>query len=172
MRLLREKAKIKTSVYVSIILLACFLLPIAPQRMGISVSSPWWTHLSFLFFHAGFIHFLTNAYAFYYFYSTWLFGRCTLPISIFIAILSSFLAVSTAPTVGFSGVVFALIGINAVYYMSTRYFVSVSIVLGTGFLWPSFNSLMHLVCFILGFIAAYLYKHLAPYIDEYRRINS
>ena len=172
MRLLREKAKIKTSVYVSLILLACFLLPIAPQRMGVSVSSPWWTHLSFLFFHAGFIHFLANAYAFYYFYSTWLFRRCTLPISIFIAILSSFLAVSTAPTVGFSGVVFALIGINGAYYTSRSYFISSGIILAIGLLLPFINGLMHLLCFILGFIAAYLYKHLAPYIDEYRRINS
>lgn len=172
MRLLREKAKIKTSVYVSLILLACFLLPIAPQRMAVSISSSWWTHFSFLFFHADLIHLLANCYAFYYFYSTWLYGRYTLAVSCSIAILSSFFADSITPTLGFSGVVFALIGINGAYYTSRSYFISSGIILAIGLLLPFINGLMHLICFCVGVVLSYAYKTIAPYIDEYRRINS
>jgi membrane associated rhomboid family serine protease len=82
--------------------------------IGYTRTSPWWTHLTYQFQHAGMIHLLINSLAFVgmfrlleKFVSKWLLSVSV----ILIGFAASFLSMYGVPTVGASAMVYAMMGI-------------------------------------------------------------
>lgn len=83
-------------------------------ELGFSASSPVWTHFTYIFQHAGMMHLIINSLAFISVYrSVQSLGntRPALPLAFLIACGISFVTVRELPTVGASGLVYALLGI-------------------------------------------------------------
>lgn len=165
-----EKAKIEAFVYVT--LLFFYLLPIDVASVGVSTTSSWWSYAIFPLFHANFLHLLINCYGFHLIYSSWLFGRKTLFYAFIISMLASTVCKSNIPTIGFSGVVYALLGFNGVYYRKLRYFLSIAVLLAIGFFWSGTNGMLHLSCFVIAFAFAFIYKTVKSYLNDCRGIDS
>jgi membrane associated rhomboid family serine protease len=78
---------------------------------GVSLHSPWWTHLAFHFAHGNIFHLAGNLLA------VWLYcksGKVGIPLwveAFTIATLLSFLYPFTKPLLGFSGIVFVVLGV-------------------------------------------------------------
>lgn len=78
---------------------------------GVSLHSPWWTHLAFHFAHGNIFHLAGNLLA------VWLYcksGKVGIPLwveAFAIATVLSFLYPFTKPLLGFSGIVFVVLGV-------------------------------------------------------------
>ena len=78
---------------------------------GVCSDSPWWTHLAFHFAHGNIFHFAGNLLA------VWLYcksGKVGIPLwveAFATATLLSFLYPFTKPLLGFSGIVFVVLGV-------------------------------------------------------------
>jgi len=78
---------------------------------GVHLHSPWWTHLAFHFAHGNIFHLAGNLLA------VWLYcksGKVGIPLwveAFAIATLLSFLYPFTKPLLGFSGIVFVVLGV-------------------------------------------------------------
>jgi membrane associated rhomboid family serine protease len=82
-------------------------------ELGYTDSSLWYTHFTYMFQHAGIVHLLLNSIAFISLFTAlekqvnkWLLSACIIAISF----LASFAAMHDMPTVGASGMVYAMIG--------------------------------------------------------------
>ncbi len=71
-------------------------------------------------------------------------------------------------TVGFSGVIFAALGIIYGRYPSKLFWWAVAIVLITALI-PSVNAAFHLICMFAGFIAGYAYEITRLYVKDRNR---
>lgn len=115
--------------------------------------------LLYPFYHANLLHAILNAWCllsivFIYDTSIW---RLTLAYIIAVTIPSLFLSV--IPTVGLSGVVFALFGsISFEVGRKLYYQLWMLVYLATGFLFPNTNAWVHLYCYIVGLLVALLNK--------------
>ncbi len=132
------------------------LLPLSPATLGASLSSPLWTYLSCHFAHASFLHFLLNAYAYL------VLSLSFRPRLVLLAFASAFLAtplsLSALPTVGLSGVIYALCGIA--FAASPRQVLPYLIPLMAVNLLPSISLRMHVFSFLWAFaIYSAFYKH-------------
>ncbi len=160
--MLRRK---KTKIAALLLSLAMFILlftDVSPYDVGIySHSQPhphlayqaYWAHLAYHFFHANALHLFLNL---------WCFLSCVFLADIsagklFAAYLIACTApaLSPVPTVGFSGVCFALLGF--IMWQSSnklRYnaYILASIVLPLAFLPHAVNNLLHLYCYAVAVI--------------------
>lgn len=115
--------------------------------------------LLYPFYHANLLHAILNAWCllsivFIYDTSIW---RLTLAYIIAVTIPSLFLSV--IPTVGLSGVVFALFGsISFEVGRKLYYQLWMLAYLAIGFLFPNTNAWVHLYCYIVGLLVALLNK--------------
>lgn len=129
------------------------------SAVGIYIDCPLHCRLLYPAFHANIIHAALNAWcliciSFYYDFTLW-----RLLITYLIAIsIPSFLLTNT-PTVGLSGLVFALLGSISFEVQRRLYFQIWTIsYIGIGFLLPNTNALLHLYCYAMGFTWATLNK--------------
>ena len=134
---------------------------------GASPYSAWWTHFTYIFCHASIIHRLINIYILYRLVLIPSVVPYRTATGIGIAVLSSFLYLSPQViTVGFSGVVFALLGISTSEHYTHRTLALVlASILPTIFL-PSIAVVTHSLCFAIGFIYHRSYKYLTEYIYD------
>lgn len=144
-------------------LVLIYMLPVDVRHAAASAGSAWWTHLAYPFFHANLFHLAANAYSLCYIPCTWK----KMAAAYLISVPASF--VSLTPAVGFSSVLFALLGMNmslrTAGVMKWAYFLIVNICFS---FFPGVSWEIHLICFLSGFI----YSHLERLANDYRRACS
>lgn len=160
------------ALYVLIVLFALHCFRVNPTVVGYGGTSPWWTHFTYAFFHASWLHLLINSYSFYFVYNERIFKSFTIWIAIIISILASCIFTPRLPTVGASGIIFAMIGINTVLTRQATYHLCVCLALCSGFIMQGVNATLYLSCFLLGLFASLLYTLYCNYRNDCTGINS
>lgn len=143
-------------------LLLIYLLPINTAEVASSITSPWWTHLTYSLFHANPFHLAANAYALCFIPFTWR----KLLIAYTIAIFTSF--ITPIPAIGFSAVLFALYGMSIRYATRTNHIIFVIATLFTSLL-PGVGWVLHITSFLSAFLATYIKRLYNDYRTACRR---
>ena len=98
-------------IYIIILLLFIGYI-VSPS--GYDLNSPWWTHITYIFSHINLLHLFLNSFVIFGLFKTLqrIYNKWHLALWVFfIAILMSFLSEYELPTVGASGMAYALVGI-------------------------------------------------------------
>lgn len=146
-----SKNQTKTAALVLSLALLILAFFNAPQQCVLKPGCGITGHLCYHFFHANFFHALCNvwcllALAFYYDIEDW-----ELLLAWLIACSVPSVAMASQPTVGASGVCFALMGIVFYKVARKRYYLSWIIpIVAIGFFIPAMAATLHLYCFTLG----------------------
>ena len=103
----------------------------------------------YMFAHANVFHLLCNIFALYVLLRKTKFGRQVMLLSIgyCIAVMSSFIIPISIPVVGFSSVIFALMGLLLRWW---KYMALILLQIALTMFFPNIAWLLHLVCFLLG----------------------
>jgi membrane associated rhomboid family serine protease len=136
------------------------------KSFGYSLTSPWWTHFTYVAEHTNAIHLIINSVAFISVFR--ILQRFEnkyklLAISYFSAVFMSFFAAYELPTVGASGMVYALIGVfialilrNEIRFPKKReliiFFSVIVISLTLSYFKSSSNFALHFLCLVSGFV--------------------
>lgn len=160
------KAK-NITLIVSAVTLILSVLPISYSALGICVGCEWWSRVLYSFLHVNLIHCALNVWCilsvvFIYNISPLrlllaYLCACSFPVDT----LGAFYPSLQMPTVGLSGVAFALMGsisleVKRVYY----YQAWMVFYLIVGMLLPSVNGWVHAYCYICGLIySVVMYEH-------------
>lgn len=134
------------------------------QTVGIYAGSNMLGHLLYPFFHANTFHALLNSWCLLsvvFIYDIGI-GRLlsAYMIAVFVPVdtLGYFMTMDS-PTVGLSGMVFALFGSISFEVLRKRYYQSWMIFyLAAGFLLPNTHAVLHLWCYVSGVLVALLNK--------------
>jgi membrane associated rhomboid family serine protease len=134
-------------------------------ELGYTTTSPWWTHITYMFQHASWIHLILNSVALYFALKAikvrikdwW-----SIPVAFTAAVAVTFAARYSIPTVGASGFIYALWGVHTGWslHKSTGFslqsaaFVctSVLIAIAAGELIGSCNTALHLYSFVVALL--------------------
>lgn len=151
----------KISALVISILVFCLALQHVDnwEAVGIYSGCGLTCRVLYTFYHANLLHTLLNAWCllsvvFIYDTSVW-----QLLIAYIIACTIPAICLSDVPTVGLSGVVFALFGsISFEVERKAYYQLWMLAYLVVGFLFPNTNAWVHLYCYIVGLLVALLNK--------------
>lgn len=155
----KKKAGKATSIVISIIVICLTWQSVNWEVVGIYLGCGLTCRALYPFYHVNLLHALLNVWCllsvvFIYDTSLW-----RLVFAYVIALSVPSLLISTTPTVGLSGVVFALFGsISFEVERKTYYQLWMSAYLVVGFLFPNTNAWIHLYCYIAGLLAALLNK--------------
>jgi len=161
----RKKTKI-LALALSLIMLALVFAPVDPKTVGLcfhASCAPYWSYgnLTYSFFHVNVFHWLLNV---------WCFLSCVFLADVsFRKVLLSYLiacsvpAMSTIPTIGVSGVCFALLGM--IMWRSTQkrsYNIIIGATVACMFaLCPkTVNNVLHIYCYLLGVASVPAYNGL------------
>lgn len=152
----------KEKIILSSIAVVCMFLP----KRGFIAGCDWWEYIIYMFFHAGVLHLLFNLY------SLWVLKSkgSDLIKAFAIASVCSPICTMDIPTIGMSGLVYALFGMNvlsAKNNISLYGWISVVICLSTGFFIKNANAHLHITCFIIGYIT----ELISACKRDYDRIN-
>lgn len=126
--------------------------------------------LCYHFFHANVFHAICNiwcllALAFYYDIEDW-----ELLLAFIIAASVPSVAMASQPTVGASGICFALIGIVFYKVARKRYYLAWFIpVIAIGFIIPGMAAALHLYCFAVGIAIALVYSRVQKFVIRKRQ---
>ncbi|MDR1525156.1 MAG: rhomboid family intramembrane serine protease [Tannerella sp.] len=96
------------------VLLFIIVFCLFDKNLGYTNASPWWTHFTYLFQHAGIVHLLINSLSFIGMFRLLekFINRWVLSVSVItVGFVASFLSMYNAPTVGASAMVYAMVGI-------------------------------------------------------------
>lgn len=160
------REKVETIAVLAII----FLLVKDASIFGFCHGSAWWTHFSYPLFHASWMHLAGNCYALWFVYNRIPFGKLTVPTIYAISVAASFLFPPELPTIGFSGAIFAMAGINVARNITKKSILSSVFALSIGFVLPSCNGVIHLVSFLIGFIILSIYNFKLKFNADYQGI--
>lgn len=143
------------------------------QGFGYSETSPLYTHFVYQFMHVNFMHLCMNLFSFQAFYKL-LRGTLCLPALLFSyisSVLASFLSEDVYPTVGCSGLVYALIGVYVVlllfsnkktkvekYKIVLSYSLIILFPLVIMHFIPYINSMCHVYSLVFGVISGVIIK--------------
>lgn len=149
------------------IILIYIFVDISPQRVGIMQSVSFCNRLTYSFFHVSFLHAFMNIWCM-------LSVAFTFPISIWSLLMAFAVAASfpvdmlcdispmfafAVPTVGLSGVCFALMGrISFMVRRKWYYQAWLAFYLLLGFIFPNTNGWLHLYCYLMGMAIGFLNK--------------
>lgn len=132
--------------------------------LGVSSTSDWYTHLTYIFVHRSFIHYILNIIGLWFVCraSESFHGSSASLIIITSAVLSSIGTIGSDTIVGCSGCVYAGLGIVAAYYHSKEYIESLIIaavcnatlvIIGANIAWQ-----IHLLSFIYALTLTLILK--------------
>jgi membrane associated rhomboid family serine protease len=155
-------------LFIVLWLLSIAIPDLRPASLGVSASSPLWTHLSFMFCHASIWHLLFNSIAFFGMFRVverWV-GSLRLSVALVVSsFLLSFFVVYDIPMVGASGCVYYMIGLYISYVIFNRrrlviewrqfwlFLVCVAIALSVSYFRPQSAFLFHCINLWAGFIS-------------------
>jgi len=142
-----------------LILFAVFLL--SDTSLGFSATSPWWTHLTFAFQHAGWVHLIINSIVFINSFGSlerrvkW---YVLLPVIYMASLVSSLFFIPDLPTVGCSGMIYAMFGMllvivirnNARKEQKIMFCASLALMLIFSLFSKNSNFFVHVISFALG----------------------
>lgn len=158
--MVKKKAAKATSLLVSI-LMFCFSLQdiVDWSAVGIFTGCRLGCRFSYPFYHVGVLHALLNAWCLLsvvFIYDISLLRLC---FAYIIAVLVPSFCLSNIPTVGLSGIVFALFGsISFEVERKVYYQLWMIVYLIIGFLFPNTNAWVHLYSYLAGCMVALLNK--------------
>ena len=146
-----------------IIWLICFIA-FNNKAMGYTHTSPLYTHITYIFAHAGLLHLAINAISYISLHNT--IRKCAsikaaLTISFISAIAATHLSTYDLPTIGASGLIFAMAGyLYASIKLKTRIipYTTLAISLIVPFFIPQINAMIHLASFTTSLIITLIYK--------------
>ncbi len=156
-----QKKACKIAALIILLLIVCFTLCDVDDwnSVGIYLGCDFSHRLIYPFFHANFLHAALNLWCFLsviFLYDT---SIWRLVLAYFIAGTIPSACLSCIPTVGLSGVVFALFGsISFEVQRKAYYQLCMLAYLVAGFLFPNTNALVHLYCYLAGGAVALLNK--------------
>lgn len=137
-------------------------LPIDIERVSLSADSPTLlSHITYQHFHAGFFHLVCNAWCLLTFaFCTKLKMKHYLIAFLFSALIPSCILPESTHVVGLSGVLYALLGMQALkaptLLHKAIYQVYVLVFLLAGLLFPNVSFAVHAYCYVLGLVYAFI----------------
>jgi membrane associated rhomboid family serine protease len=150
--------------------------------LGYSLTSPLYTHLTYSFQHASILHLVFNSLAFIGFYRV-LKGyiKYLFPIIVFIAFVASFYSEYALPTVGASGMVYAMIGMYIGLIITKKItivskkdawvgLISLILMYSISIFKESSNSVLHGICLFLGLLFI-MFNSILRYAEVHTRDN-
>lgn len=166
--MVREKNAKISSLALGTIVLAIYFLCEDVADFGLIPDASILQRCSFHFFHASIWHVLINVWVLLSIVFVFNISLITIITAFVIAslfpidTLSSILYGSSAfslPTIGLSGVCYALLG-QVAFMVKRRWYYQMwmAIYIGAGFLFPNVNGWIHLYCYLLGMAVALLNK--------------
>lgn len=152
-------------IYIIILLLFIGYI-VSPS--GYDLNSPWWTHITYIFSHINLLHLFLNSFVIFGLFKTLqrIYNKWHLSLWVFfIAILMSFLSEYELPTVGASGMAYALVGIMIGLVVKKQlifakrinlYIFSIGITIGVivSYFKGTSNIALHLLCLVSGFLVS------------------
>ena len=146
-------AKIEIVLF-AIVCIAVLLLPTDPLSIGIYTDCRWWQHLTYQFAHANIFHLAVNIYVMYFCITRFNLSQSQI-LSCFI--ISAILpALSHIPTIGASGIVYAMLGIiNTMVVEKAKFAAWIALYITISYFFNN-NWCIHLCCYLLGFLSNYI----------------
>ena len=140
------------------------------HEIGFVTNSPWWTHFTYTFQHASILHLVINTLVFINVFRVmekFLSWKVLLPAIYFIATCASFASVQSIPTVGASGMIYAMFGMmsfivlfNSSSWRQKRvFFLSIAFMLLVSFFNKGSNFEVHVLSFLIGVLYYPILKH-------------
>lgn len=167
--MVREKEAKIASLAVSAVVIIIYILCTNVGDYGICAGAYFEQRVGYHFFHSSFLHMSLNLWCllsivFIYDTSLFLFITAFVVASLFpVDTLATILPYNTLsiPTVGLSGVCYALMGMIAYNVRRKLYYQAwLAFYIGIGFLFPNVNGWIHLYCYLAGLAVGYLNKPL------------
>ncbi|MFA5617517.1 MAG: rhomboid family intramembrane serine protease [Syntrophorhabdaceae bacterium] len=131
------------------------------RELGFTDCSPLWTHFTYSFQHASIIHLVVNCLVFFSVSQTMI--RLIKPYVLFpiiyiIAVLTSFAAMKDIPTVGASGMIYAVFGMQTVIVVFNKatakqkrlFFFGIALMLTVSFFNGGSSFIVHAASFTYG----------------------
>ena len=161
----RKMEKITALVISTIVVGLSFFKVWDWQTVGIYAGSDIAGRVLYPFFHANILHASLNSWSllsmvFIYDIGIWrLVLAYIIAVTIPVDTIECFIGEMTSPTVGLSGIVFVLFGSISFEVLRKQYYqLWMIFYLTAGFLFPHTNAILHLWCYMLGFLVALLNK--------------
>lgn len=157
----KRKTEKITCLAVAVIVLAMSLLHVADwHTVGIYPHCPFYCRLTYSFFHANILHAVLNCWCLV---AVMFIYDITIPrlITAFVIAASYPVGITHAvqPTIGLSAIIYALFGsISFSVEHKLKYQLWMLFYVLLGFAMPQTNALIHLYCYLCGFIVALLNK--------------
>lgn len=145
------------------------MLPDHGHNLGYTFYSPWWTHVTYMFVHASIIHLIINSISFFFLWKFVykIFGAYTF-FSFCISISCSFIAIYYKPTLGISGVTYALTGmilglllVRKINLSSKNLILFLACILAgltVSYFKHNSNLMLHLYCLLSGIIMSFVIR--------------
>lgn len=162
----RKEAQIAALAYV-VVVLVLRLVSVPAELVGIYPGAPFVHRLFYPFFHANWWHCLVNCWcllsiAFLYEVNLpMVIGAFIVAASFPYNALSFLYATPVVPTIGMSGVCYALLGRYSLLVRRKLYYQCwMLFFIGIGFFFPTSNACLHLYCYAVGVLLSFLNKPL------------
>lgn len=143
------------------------------HEIGFVTNSPWWTHFTYTFQHASILHLVINTLVFINVFRVmekFLSWKVLLPAIYFIATCASFASVQSIPTVGASGMIYAMFGMmsfivlfnSSTWKQKKVFYLSILFMLCVSYFNKNSNFMVHVASCILGFLSYFSIKKAHP----------
>ena len=143
------------------------------ELLGFSEGSPLYTHFTYPAMHGSWLHLAANCYALWFVWKRdFLRPLPMMAVSYACAVAGSFPAFSSVPTVGISGMIFAMTGVELSTAITWRNLIFVCAFIMAGFVMPGTNVTVHLLSLVYGFMAGYAIRTYRTYIYDCRGTDS
>lgn len=157
-------------IVIAAVILYCIHIPAA--EVGLYPGAPFVHRLLYPFFHASWLHLAVNCWALlsivflYQISFPMMVSSFIIAASYPIGPLSFLYGGAIMPTVGLSGLCYALLGRYSFIFSDNRksrlkYHAWFAVFIGIGFFFPQSNAWLHLYCYLCGFILAQLNRPIA-----------
>lgn len=166
--MVREASAKTASLALAAGVVLLYIAGVSPDEYGLCVGSPFLCRLTYHVFHASFLHAALNAWVFLS--VVFLFDISLVQILTAFVVASSFPADTIyhlmpcadtllLPTIGLSGVCYALMGRISFMVARKWYYQGwMAFYIGVGFLFPNVNGWIHLYCYLVGVLLGYINK--------------
>lgn len=153
----RKKKEIAAPLLLTTATAIVYLSGASPHTYGLCDGKEWYAHFTYQFLHVSIWHLAINLWSVWCITSTYRLRIWHFATAYFIS--ASYVFYGHIPTIGISGICFALMGIIWYQVLHIRLYHTwiISFIL-IGFLFPSTNACLHLYCYAIGFIIGWLNK--------------
>lgn len=162
--MVREKEAKAASLIIVGIVIALRFFEVSNGAVGLFPGNPFWTRFTYQFFHASLLHCVVNCWCLLSIVFLYDVSWKTLLVAIIIAATYpigklSFLYETLVPTVGLSGMCYALLGSLSFRVRRRLYFQGwMAAFIAAGFFFSGTNAWLHLYCYVLGVFVGFLNK--------------